>query len=537
MSRAAAILVVLIVTNAALAARESDRLSSPLPGGYPPLISANYAGYVNIPSSGRRSFYWFVQSERSPTTDPLVLWLNGGPGCSSLLGLHTEIGPYILRNGGVWQRNPYTFVKQTNVLFLESPAGVGFSIDHSPATNWTDLETAQLNYEFLQQWLNAFPEYAGRNFYIAGESYAGHYIPQLADQIVSGPNTTLRNMFKGFMAGNPCTGAPDGSNNDWCFVDVDTTLTDFYKYHGLQSLSPAIGFANNSAGMFDPYDFLVRTCGDNLDGLMAARLAKHSKGTKKAPASAVLNMNNVRTLYHGDGGGEYGPCAEQHLTNWFRQPEVIAAIHAVGPAAGWGSCANIVYPTPENTPGVLPLYRKFMDTTTLNMMVYSGTADTVVNFIQTQSILNSLQRPIVENFTAWFYQDVYNYTWKQLGGYYTRWDRISWVGVRGAGHMVPTYQPAAAFQMYSSFLALGHPGMTAPATPYTTEAPLATPPSAPSGDSDDAKKEIALVFAGLCAGIVVSLIVMGVANLVRRRRNREATVSQERVMSEAVMMT
>jgi len=74
-----------------------------------------------------------------------------------------------------------------NVIFLESPAGVGFSYSNTSSDyeNTGDVRTAVDSYIFLLNWLERFPEYKGRDFYIAGESYAGHYIPELAAVIVA----------------------------------------------------------------------------------------------------------------------------------------------------------------------------------------------------------------------------------------------------------------------------------------------------------------------------------------------------------------
>ena len=74
-----------------------------------------------------------------------------------------------------------------NVIFLESPAGVGFSFSRNTTDYDTvgDQRTAEDSYVFLVKWLERFPEYEGRDFYIAGESYGGHYVPQLATVIMS----------------------------------------------------------------------------------------------------------------------------------------------------------------------------------------------------------------------------------------------------------------------------------------------------------------------------------------------------------------
>jgi carboxypeptidase C (cathepsin A) len=101
--------------------------------------------------------------------------------------------------------------RYSNMLYLESPAGVGFSYQDDVGPNGTyatdDLRTARLNLNFLLQFFKAFPKYAGREFYITGESYAGTYIPTLAWAIAqynaNQPSSPIN--FKGFAVGNPCS--------------------------------------------------------------------------------------------------------------------------------------------------------------------------------------------------------------------------------------------------------------------------------------------------------------------------------------------
>ena len=111
-----------------------------------------------------------------------------GPGCSSLgYGAMEELGPFRVKSDGkTLYRNPYAWNNAANVLFLESPAGVGFSYSNTTADygRFGDNKTAEDALQFLLNWMDKFPEYKGRDFYLAGESYAGHYVPQLAHAIL-----------------------------------------------------------------------------------------------------------------------------------------------------------------------------------------------------------------------------------------------------------------------------------------------------------------------------------------------------------------
>nr|ACA61622.1 hypothetical protein AP7_B10.2 [Arabidopsis lyrata subsp. petraea] len=153
-----------------------DKIIS-LPGQPPNLNFSQFSGYVTVDSAaGRNLFYWLTEAPRPSGTKPLVLWLNGGPGCSSIAyGASEEVGPFRINPDGKTLRlNLYAWNKVANVLFLDSPAGVGFSYTNTSSDKLTvgDKRTGEDAYRFLVRWMERFPEYKERPFYIAGESYA-----------------------------------------------------------------------------------------------------------------------------------------------------------------------------------------------------------------------------------------------------------------------------------------------------------------------------------------------------------------------------
>ncbi|KAL2535977.1 Serine carboxypeptidase-like 40 [Forsythia ovata] len=155
---------------------QADKIDN-LPGQPDNVDFDQYAGYITVdPQAGRALFYYFVESPANSSTNPLVLWLNGGPGCSSLgYGAMEELGPFRVNSDGrTLFRNNYAWNKVANVIFLESPAGVGFSYSNTSADydQTGDTSTANDAYNFLVNWLERFPQYKTRDFYITGESYA-----------------------------------------------------------------------------------------------------------------------------------------------------------------------------------------------------------------------------------------------------------------------------------------------------------------------------------------------------------------------------
>ena len=139
------LVLVLVILSLSLA---DDRLLQ-VPG-YPISYKPNvYAGYLNTSSPSRYLHYILMESENGENnTDPLTLWMNGGPGCSSKLGFIQEIGPYYLdvntpyKLGDNLTENKFGWTKVSNLLFIDNPAGVGFSVNKDKNFVYNDTNTA-----------------------------------------------------------------------------------------------------------------------------------------------------------------------------------------------------------------------------------------------------------------------------------------------------------------------------------------------------------------------------------------------------------
>ena len=135
--------------------------------------SKQYTGWLDIDS--KHFFFWYFESQNDPAKDPFLLWLTGGPGGSSMLGMFQELGPCLINeygNGTVY--NKYGWNKNANLLFVDQPAGVGFSYldkdEPVPSNSFTAAADLHL---FLQMFVSkVFPNLLDRPFHISGESYA-----------------------------------------------------------------------------------------------------------------------------------------------------------------------------------------------------------------------------------------------------------------------------------------------------------------------------------------------------------------------------
>lgn len=95
----------------------------------PDLSFGMYSGYIPINGTQKQLHYVAALSQNDPANDPVVIWFNGGPGCSSMLGWAQEHGPYVMEDGtNYFVKNDYSWNIETNMFYIEMPAGVGFSI-------------------------------------------------------------------------------------------------------------------------------------------------------------------------------------------------------------------------------------------------------------------------------------------------------------------------------------------------------------------------------------------------------------------------
>ncbi|CAG2183169.1 unnamed protein product, partial [Oppiella nova] len=127
-----------------LAANED--LITDLPGLSTPINFKQYSGYLDA-SKGRHYFYWFFEATKDPENAPVVLWLTGGPGCSSVFAMFTENGPFrINKDGKTVELHDHSWNTVANILYLESPAGTGFSYDSNNNYTNNDETTSLDNY-------------------------------------------------------------------------------------------------------------------------------------------------------------------------------------------------------------------------------------------------------------------------------------------------------------------------------------------------------------------------------------------------------
>ncbi|CAN1328501.1 Serine carboxypeptidase 24 [Linum perenne] len=403
--------------------QELDRISA-LPG-QPPITFAQFSGFVTVNEEhGSALFYWLTEAASNPSTKPLVLWLNGGPGCSSVaFGASEEIGPFRINK------------TEANILFLESPVGVGFSYSNSTSyvNNSGDARTAEDSLTFLITWMKRFPQYKYREFYLTGESYAGNYVPQLAKKILDynkEHSSSIINL-KGFMVGN-------------AIIDRYYDRLGRYTYWWTHSMISDQTY--NS--IFDKCDFANKISNECFDFLLYTR--SHEIG--EIDFYSIYSPYCLEKLGNGTRSRseflEYDPCSENYAEMYYNRVDVQKAMHAnvTGIPYKWTACSKVVAENwNDSEVSMLSTYKELI-AAGLKIWVFSGDTDAVLPVTSTRLSLNHMNLTVKTRWSPWK-------SGAQVGGWTEEYEGLTFATVRGAGHEVPLHQPRRAFTLFRSFLA------------------------------------------------------------------------------------
>jgi serine carboxypeptidase-like clade 2 len=435
--------------------------------------AAIYSGYLNLyPNGSMALHYLFYESQGSPSTDPLLIWLNGGPGCSSLLGAIYENGPFVFPDGSSslsW--NDYAWNQNVNVLYLESPAGVGFSYSSNLNYNFTDAQVAQNNLAALLIWYQRFPQFQGAELFIFGESYGGIYAPTFATQIVwYNQNATTPINLVGVAIGDGVT--------DWTY-DTTPADWDFYWNHGLYS--PELRETYEQYCLSDPDG---ETCGNTINAISNEVQYLNNYAiynpcfgldstipdlteTEFPEIKGVTKVNYARfrdKVKYSYGGTEIdapgaAPCIDSiGAYYWLNNASVSTALNIwtnVTNQQNWTMCSDPVgnaYITNPN--GSIWCYPILLDAG-IRMMFFSGDVDGSVPTIGTQKwiaqLVSQYNIPITEPFQPFTVAGLQSDE-PQTAGFVTNYQGFRFVQVKGAGHMVAQWARPAGFKLMTTFL-------------------------------------------------------------------------------------
>jgi len=461
------------VNDACLNNDHPDRVRS-LPGLDMPLPSRWFSGYLHYELLGRNinTHYVLVEAEEvaneSNVDKPLIYWTNGGPGASSLFGLMTEIGNLILSDSslqtGEYKKiniatplyNSNSLARLGSLFIIDQPAPVGFSYcnndteSHScGGIDWTDELASQNAYLALKAFYQKFACLKKKDLYLTGESYAGIYVPTLARRIVEGNHANNEDHIplQGFAVGDGCLGTETGV----CGELGKSNFVDIWKYvflagHGqiplksFQELLIACHYKFNEPSTWPINEVDEKACEGQL------RKIEHEVGGFYDYALYdECGRRNGLSSKIGGGINDY-PCGGGAvMEDYFKLQSVKDALHVkstffeVDNAEGDFSYT----PTEKDLTG---FYKDINGK--LKVLIYNGDTDPAITSFAAQNWTSQLGFKENEAWRPWTLDGC-----RRMGGYVVRYNRsFDYLTIRGAGHLVPRYKPAAAIAFFKAWI-------------------------------------------------------------------------------------
>ncbi|KAL2061428.1 hypothetical protein VTL71DRAFT_7701 [Oculimacula yallundae] len=309
-------------------------------------IGESYAGSLPITPGGNilgnNLWFWFFPSINPAAKKEIVIWLAGGPGCSSLQGVLQEHGPFLWQSGTSEPvSNPFSWNKLTNVIYIDQPVGTGFSQGNIPVNNETDVAK-----HFMGFWKNFVDTFSiqGYKIYLTGESYAGAYIPYIASAMLDNGNKTYFNVT-GVQLNDP-------------FINTLDVIQHASAVPALEKYNNVIGLDSNT---IDYFKSKADSCGYKSYHAQHTTTFPPSGPIPAAPSSGELNecqllaqiygaalvANPCFNVYHitdfcplldDQVGFPYFPPAPGSSSKYFNRADVQRAIHA--PRINYLVCDN-----------------------------------------------------------------------------------------------------------------------------------------------------------------------------------------------------
>ncbi|KAK0625088.1 Alpha/Beta hydrolase protein [Bombardia bombarda] len=443
----------------------------------------SFSGYADI-APDQHIFFWFFEARnQDPTKAPLTVWINGGPGSSSMIGLFQELGPCGVDYFGNVYNNPYSWSNASNMLFIDHPAQVGFSYS-VPVKGYTDPDTQNIvvlpddttacpeyangtcgTYSYpdpnltanstanaapsfwktLQGFMGAFPQYARNGFHFTSESYGGHYGPIFNAYIEAQNAKNIPNAVKisleTVMIGN---GWYDPYIQYQAYYNFTVSPGNTYDYRGYTPAQEAIVY-NSLYGK-----------GNCLDRLASCK----AQTGNNAACSAADNFCASQVEFPYDnflGRDEYDmreldpdPFPYGFYPDYLNTPKVQEAIGAYVNFSESNDAVGANFGTTGDDgreAGTVEAMRSLLKDG-VTVALYAGDADYNCNWLGGEAVADEVavkgwaQAGYVNLSTS---DGVVHGQVKQVGGF-------SFTRVYESGHEVPFYQPLASLEMFERVL-------------------------------------------------------------------------------------
>lgn len=422
--------------------------------------------------------YWFSESERGPR-DPIIVWIQGGPGASSISGALTELGPFrldprSLRTSGFKKTgvptvfpNKFAYTTIAGLLAVDY-ADVGYSFCQDKGCVWDDAKATGALLGFLNQFFGTlFPEHAGRELWIAGESYAGILISGLSYSIMKQGKLRLAGVLHGNGAvGHFCGCTEPGCSRKWPTGFCTSDVPDDAKHH--------ISFFHRASLTSDAmYEEVQKACpdlnrpSDACSTAMRRMRASMGDFTRKEWWNVYKIHDTCPDIppeslvpKHEDLDADWYCSGRLAAIKWMNLEAVREALHVDRSPRKWKferdmvwTCSNDHMKTLETNfthcpKGFVMDYRphlKQLVDAGFSVLVYSGDVDAQIPHTASQAWTSGLGLKVKAPWQPYLADARIGRTHARLVlGYVVEYEKhFTFATILGAGHMVPKDRPAA----------------------------------------------------------------------------------------------
>ncbi|RFN46342.1 carboxypeptidase d [Fusarium flagelliforme] len=402
-----------------------------------------HSGYLNV-GKNHSMWFWFFEARNKPEDAPLAIWLNGGPGCSSMVGLFTEHGPcHFVGNDTEPRLNPHSWNEYANMLYIDQPIGSGFSTGTEDVNS--TAQAAPYIWKFMQVFLDRFPKYKSREFGLFTQSYGGHYGPEFADYFLK-QNDKIK---KGDVDGHKIDMVALGINNGW--IEPKRQFKSYATYANRNPYKKILTDKKMRTALDSYYKYclpLMENCteleGQDEECAKADEACNTQMFTNLVIASGTdFNVYDVRI-----GQNDVDP--PDTFLEYITRAEIMDAIGANTP---FTECSDTVYANMAKTgDGSRSYVGPLADVVKrgINTLIWAGDTDWICNWEGVLWASYALEWPGQKEYVAANFSN-YNVDGKPRGRYKTV-DNLSFLKVWGAGHSVPYYQPETALQVFKQVM-------------------------------------------------------------------------------------
>jgi cathepsin A (carboxypeptidase C) len=409
------------------------------------------SGYFDINATeNKHYFFWAFDSRSNPETDPVVLWLTGGPGCSSGLAVLRENGPCKLNEHMGIENNTYSWNNFATVIYMDQPAGVGYSYSDNGGLDTNETEVANDMYVFMQALYKQYPALLKKPLFVYGESYGGHFAPAVAHRIFQGNQRKegIHLPLRGLSTGNGLTDPAvqykyyaDLAYN-WCDTVLGHPCVTKAVYDKMTSEIPACIAAIDDCNMEK----------NNSACLGAHPLCRYQMN---AFYETGLNVYDIRRKCTFPGLC-YNFTAESDFFN--SAPVQDALLGASRAGRTWAICNGTV-----NGMFGSDWYHDFdrfippmMEIAGIRVLVYAGDMDFICNWIGNKHWTLGLEWVNRTAYRAapdipWYLDAIPAGIFRTVASPQNNL-QFTFLQIHGAGHMVPMDQPKRALEMVRHFL-------------------------------------------------------------------------------------